>query len=94
MEGNISCIKNEIVTGNGSTKDNINKTCESMKSAALVTSDMKAIYRSKPKLKVWTHEIKVAIKDTKSKYKSGKKKENLLTLLIIICKRKREPKSI
>lgn len=74
MQENISCIKNEIETGTGSSEDNIRKTCEAMKSAALLTSDKKAIYRSKPKLKVWTNEIKAAINDTRSKYKIWKEK--------------------
>jgi hypothetical protein len=69
LRENISSIKHKLVTGDTPIGENILKTCEIMKSAAITSSSNKAIFKSKPKLKVWTNEIKTAISNSRSKYK-------------------------
>ena len=69
VEKNISSIKHKLVTGDIPIGENILKICEIMKSAAITSSSNKAIFNAKPKLNVWTNEIKTGISNSRSKYK-------------------------
>ena len=69
LRENISSIKQKLVTGDIPIGQNILKVCEIMNSAEITSSSNKAIFKAKPKLKVWTNEIKAAISNSRSKYK-------------------------
>ena len=78
LRENISSIKHKLVTGDMPIGENILKICQIMKSAAITSSSNKAIFKAKPKLKVWTNEIKTAISNSRSKYKIWRDNGNLL----------------
>jgi hypothetical protein len=61
LRENISSIKHKLVTGDMPIGENILKICEIMKSAAITSSSNKAIFKAKPRLKVWTNEIKTQV---------------------------------
>ena len=50
----------------------ISKFCELLKETATLTSSAKTTFNAKPKLKVWTPEIRLSIKTTRQKYKVWK----------------------
>ena len=45
------------------------ETCDLMKQTAILTSSTKSTFNAKPKLKVWTPEIKSALNNSRHKYK-------------------------
>ncbi|CAC5402683.1 unnamed protein product [Mytilus coruscus] len=53
-------------------EEGILKLCELLRETADLTSSSKAIFNAKPKLKVWTPEIQVALKQRGKKYKVWK----------------------
>ena len=63
-----------------------------MKNAAIASSSAKLSYNAKPKLKVWTTEIKSALKIMRSKYKIWKDKGKPRDTNNPICKEKKESK--
>jgi len=50
----------------------ISKLCELLKKTATLTSTAKTTFNAKPKLKVWTPEIRLSIKTARQKYKVWK----------------------
>lgn len=72
MRENVNNIIKERENGTVQLDENIIKTCQAMKSSALTTCERKARYKAKPKLKVWTNEIKTAIHKSRLKYKLWK----------------------
>jgi hypothetical protein len=48
------------------------KLCELLKETATLTSSAKTTFNAKPKLKVWTPEIRLSIKTARQKYKIWK----------------------
>ena len=48
------------------------KLCELLKETATLTSSAKTTFNAKPKLKVWTPEIRLSIKTARNKYKVWK----------------------
>ncbi|CAG2245591.1 unnamed protein product [Mytilus edulis] len=57
-------------------EESIQTTCEIMANSAIKSSNIKPSYNAKPKLKVWTPAIQVALKEMRNSYnawvKSGK----------------------
>ena len=60
----------QLANGQKQTDEIVVKTCDIMKRAADLSSENKARYNAKPKLKVWTPAIKSALDSMRQKYKT------------------------
>jgi hypothetical protein len=63
-----------------------------MKNAAILSSSAKTNYNAKPKLKIWTTEIKSTLRIKRAKYGIWKDNGKPMDINSIICKEKKESK--
>jgi hypothetical protein len=94
LRENISSIKHKLVTGDIPIGENILKICEIMKSAAITSSSNKAIFKAKPKLKVWKTKLKQLSQTQDKNIKFGEIMEKHQKLKTYTYKRKRRQKGI
>ena len=92
VQTNTEQLQNQLANSELTLNAVISKTCQLMKNAAVASSSAKLSYNAKPKLKVWTTEIKSALKIMRSKYKIWKDKRKPRDTNNPICKEKKESK--
>ena len=76
----------------GPLDDVISKTSQVMKNAVILSSSAKTNYNAKPKLKIWTAEIKSTLRIKRAKYGTWKDNGKPMDINIIIYKEKKESK--
>ena len=74
VQTNTEQLQNQLANSELTLDAVVSKTCQMMKNAVIASSSAKISYNAKPKLKVWTTEIKSALKIMRSKYKIWKDK--------------------
>jgi endonuclease/exonuclease/phosphatase family metal-dependent hydrolase len=76
----IDQLKSQLINNEWALDDVISKTSQVMKNAAILSSAAKTNYNAKPKLKIWTPEMKPALRIKRAKYgiwkDNGKPMEN------------------
>ena len=74
VQTDIDQLKSQLINSEWALDNVISKTSQVMKNAAILSSAAKTNYNAKPKLKIWTPEIKSALRIKREKY--GIWKEN------------------
>lgn len=72
ISANINSLQLNQNVGTSALDQTILETCDLMKQTAILTASTKSIFNAKPKLKVWTPEIKSALNISRQKYKVWK----------------------
>jgi hypothetical protein len=88
----IDQLKSQLINNELPLDDVISKTSKVMKDAAILSSSSKTNYSAKPKLKIWTLEIKSALRIMRAKYRIWKDNGKPTDINSIICKEKKESK--
>lgn len=73
ISANINSLQLNQNVGTSALDQTILETCDLMKQTAIFTASTKSIFNAKPKLKVWTPEIKSALNISRQKKKSLEK---------------------
>ena len=68
VQTDIGKLKSQLINNELPLEEVISKTFQVMKNAAILSSSSKTNYNAKPKLKIWTPEIKSAVIITRAKY--------------------------
>ena len=92
VQTDIDQLKSQLINNEWALDDAISKTSQVMKNAAILSSSAKNNYKAKPKLKIWTPEIKSALRIMRAKYGIWKDNGKPMDINSIICKEKKESK--
>ena len=92
VQTDIDQLKSQLINNEWTLDDAISKTSQVMKNAAILSSSAKTNYSAKPKLKIWTLEIKSALRIMRAKYRIWKDNGKPTDINSIICKEKKESK--
>ena len=90
VQTDIDQLKSQLINNEWALDNVISKTSQVMKNAAILSSSAKANYNAKPKLKIWTPEIKSALRIMRAKYGIWKDNGKPMDINSIICKEKKE----
>jgi hypothetical protein len=89
VQTDIDQLKSQLINNEWTLDDAISKTSQAMKNAANLSLSAKTNYNAKPKLKIWTPEIKSALRIMRAKYGIWKDNGKPMDINSIICREKR-----
>jgi hypothetical protein len=90
VQTDIDQLKSQLINNEWALDDVISKTSQVMKNAAILSSSAKTNYNAKPKLKIWTIEIKSTLRIKRAKYGIWKDNGKPMDINSIIYKEKKE----